>query len=85
MPITKVGEDCYMCEHENVFPRRPAKYYTGDEWRWQLTSSTVVQKTISVIEPAVGKSKKSGRRVPFGFGIRDNTESDPLLWEGDGA
>ena len=64
-----------------------SRYWTGDEWRWGLKSSTFGHRTISVIEPSVETDPpKTARRVPFGFSPRDDDmipETDPILWEGD--
>lgn len=47
----------------------------GDAWRWNLGSDgrNVSRATISVIEPPKDKPKQD-RRMPFGFGIRDEPE-----------
>lgn len=62
----------------------------GDSWRWRPGAHRVPgTPTISVIEPASARAP-AGRRVPFGFGLRDperpkHSEADCELHPGDVA
>ncbi len=69
-------------------------WWNGDEWRWRMRAPSSVP-TITVTDLHADaqrdrdeKVKAGAQVVPFGFGrvlAPEPVESEPALWEGDGA